>query len=381
LFKNTNGIALILVLSTVAIVSVLIVDLNYNSRISYTMANNFKNSKSTYYLAKSSVNLALLRIAIVNKLEDLSIGQVKVPPAVIEFLWSVPFMYPFTTEMFLMFSQDELSMGLKDTLDKINKENNISKIGSFTHQIIGMDSKININLISKDENSIIKFIELMRNHYNNRIQDDEVFALRNPIEDFLELINNIIDWIDADDVSRNGGSEDNFYRNLNYKPRNNSIPVLNELFLVELMNEELFNFIEPLITVYAGNSLNVNKISPSLWKMIESSLTDDDINLISEKINKEGGFTNYNELSNWIQENTIIRAEEFNSLKIPLAFKDTTYKIEAKGMIRNNIRNMTAYISKSYEESMGIRNLKQNLNFNGNIIKDYRPRIVYWELD
>jgi len=379
--KNRKGIALILVLSTVTIVSVLIVDLNYNSRITYTMANNYKNSKVTFYLAKSSINIALLRIAIVNKLEDLSIGQVKIPPSVIEFIWSIPFMYPFSNEMFLMLGAGDISMGLKDTIGKINEEINITKIGSFSHQISGMDNKININIIAKDENNIIKFTELMRNHYNNRIINDEVFALRNPIEDYLELINNIIDWIDTDDVSRNGGSEDTYYRNSNYKPRNNAIPVLNELHLIEGMNDELFNFIEPLITVYSSNSLNVNKMTPAFWKIIENRLTDEDIELISKKINEEGGFTSYSELSNWIQDNTIIEATEFNSLKIPLTFKDTTYKIQAKGMIRNNVRNIVAYVSKSYEESMGVRNLKQNLNFNDNIIKDYRPRVVYWELD
>jgi type II secretory pathway component PulK len=381
LFKNKRGVALILVLSTVAMVSVLIVDLNYNSRVTYTLGSNYKNSKTSYYLAKSSINIALLRIAIVNKLEDLNLGQIKIPPSVLEFIYSIPFMYPFTSEMFLLFGASDLSMGLKDTLEKINTESNISKVGSFSHQIHGLDSKININLVSKDENSIIKFIELMRNHYNNKIENDEDFGIRNPIEDYIELINNIIDWIDPDDVSRNGGSEDNYYRNYDYKPRNNAIPVLNELHLVEGMNDELFYFIEPLITVYSRNALNVNKMTPNLWKMIEYRLSDDDIKLIMEKINEEGGFTSYNELANFIEQNTYITAQEFNPLKIPLVFDDKTFKIEAKGIIRNHIRNMVAYVSKSYEESMGITNLKQNINFNDNIIKNYRPKIVYWELD
>lgn len=386
-FLGKQGIALMLVLSTVAIVSVLMVDLNYNGRVSYTMASNYKNSQASFYLAKSSVNVALLRLAIVNKLEDLSFGQIKIPNSVLEFIWSIPFVYPPSEEMFLL-SGTEPSMGLKEILNKIQKEANISKLGYFTHQILGLDEKLNINIVVKKEDSILTFLEMMKNHYNNRIDKDEKFALKYPVEDYFEVINNLLDWIDEDDVSRNGGSEDSLYNDKEYKPRNYAIPSLDELHLVDGLNDELYNFISPLITVFSTGSINVNKISSEMWKAIDSRLNDDDIKLIFKKISEEGGFSNKQELITWIGENTIITSTSFNALNIPLSFDDKAYKIEAKGVSNRVISGMLCFVSKSYEESMGANTNLQNSNFNDSIdnadgtgaIKDYKPKIVFWEL-
>ncbi|HEY8094977.1 MAG TPA: type II secretion system protein GspK [Methylobacter sp.] len=80
--------------------------------------------------------------------------------------------------------------------------------------------------------------------------------LHAPIEAKLQtkLVNAILDWRDADDLVRIEGAEKEEYKDagLNYRPRNKPFQSIEELQLVLGMNEQVFNWLESLVTVYSG---------------------------------------------------------------------------------------------------------------------------------
>ena len=57
---ETRGVALILVLTTIAILTSIGVDFSYGSRVSLRLAENSRDELRAYYLAKSAVNLSRL---------------------------------------------------------------------------------------------------------------------------------------------------------------------------------------------------------------------------------------------------------------------------------------------------------------------------------
>jgi general secretion pathway protein K len=99
---------------------------------------------------------------------------------------------------------------------------------------------------------------------------------KSPLEEDkrAKLIGAIIDWRDGDDLLSLEGAEKDEYRKagLKYQPRNKPFQSLEELQMVLGMNEKIFNWLQPLITVYSGQakvntkvaSVNVLKLLPGI---------------------------------------------------------------------------------------------------------------------
>jgi len=69
-----------------------------------------------------------------------------------------------------------------------------------------------------------------------------------------KLVNAIIDWRDEDDLVHLEGAEKSEYKDagLNYQPGNKSFQSIEELQMVLGIDKAVFNWIEPLVTVYSG---------------------------------------------------------------------------------------------------------------------------------
>ncbi|TMA19846.1 MAG: hypothetical protein E6J84_03425, partial [Deltaproteobacteria bacterium] len=70
-----RGIALILVLTTIAILAAIGVDFSYSSRVSLKLAENLRDETRAEYLAKSAVNLSRLLLHFQKQVDQLG-GQV-----------------------------------------------------------------------------------------------------------------------------------------------------------------------------------------------------------------------------------------------------------------------------------------------------------------
>jgi general secretion pathway protein K len=73
-------------------------------------------------------------------------------------------------------------------------------------------------------------------------------------EQQAKIVGAILDWRDQDDSLSIDGAEKDEYRKagLKYQPRNKPFQTLQELQMVLGMDERVFNWIEPIITVYGG---------------------------------------------------------------------------------------------------------------------------------
>jgi general secretion pathway protein K len=81
----------------------------------------------------------------------------------------------------------------------------------------------------------------------------------------------IVDWRDSNDEPRPQGAEKKHYKEagLHYAPRNKAFQSLDELQLVLGMNESLFNWLTPFITVYSGQpKVNMSVATPELLQLL-----------------------------------------------------------------------------------------------------------------
>ncbi|MFH1223102.1 MAG: hypothetical protein V1647_02010 [Pseudomonadota bacterium] len=384
--RNKKGMAMLFVMTSVVILAILIIELNYTTRISSVVAANYRDDTAAYYLARSSVNVALLRIAIAKKAKTFEVQGFKIPPAVISLVVSLPFIFPPPPELLAMSGQaEDVGLGAKDMLEKIKKDTNIASVGYFDHNIVSMDSKININIAALNEDSSTIFKEQMKNYYASKVLSDNTFSHRYPPDKFDRVLNNILDWIDPDASSRISGDENILYqkKELPYKTRSAPIPSLNELHMVEEMDDGLFDFISPMISVFSSGGIDVNKSDAEMWKSIDSRFTDDEIKALLEKIQVDGPFTSEQELRTWIGQNTRVPAGEFNPNNVPLSFEEDNYQIEAVGHSGKVSRKIVAYVSDVYRNMMlsGKIPEKPKQDTTGKkTVSFVKPSVSYWEI-
>ena len=69
-----RGVALILVLTTIAILTSIGVDFSYSSRVSLKLAENLRDETRAYYMARSAVNLSRLLLHFQKQVDQLG-GQ------------------------------------------------------------------------------------------------------------------------------------------------------------------------------------------------------------------------------------------------------------------------------------------------------------------
>jgi hypothetical protein len=122
-----------------------------------------------------------------------------------------------------------------------------------------------------------------------------------------------------------------------------------------------------------------------MWKTIDSNLTDEEIKSLLDKIQLEGGFTSEQELRTWIGKNTKIAAADFNPLKIPLAFDDEDFKIEATGHAGKVSKKITCYISETYKSLLLTGKLPEKKAADSKdkttaVTASFKPEIVFWEM-
>ena len=93
-----------------------------------------------------------------------------------------------------------------------------------------------------------------------------------------ELIDAIVDWVDADDVPEKYGAERRYYESLNppYQPANTALQTLDELHLVKGMTPEIVERLARYVTVYpavADGWVNINTADPLIIEVLSPRIT------------------------------------------------------------------------------------------------------------
>ncbi|HDH96095.1 MAG TPA: general secretion pathway protein GspK [Proteobacteria bacterium] len=221
-----RGIALIIVLLVVALLSVIVLEFAGQVQLQRMLASNLADSVRAFYLAKSGIYIAARSlIDDLNSSREDHLGE----------MWAFP-------------------------LPPIPLEGGVIKV-----TISDETAKINLNRLVLGSNRV-----------NTRIQGatTQLFTLLN-----LDpaLVDAIIDWIDEDTSQLTSGADENAaygygYGAADYLSKNARLDTLEELRLIAGFNNEVFNKVKPFVSIYGTNRININTADPVVIQAIINSI-------------------------------------------------------------------------------------------------------------
>lgn len=266
--KAKRGVALIIVLTSIAILAAFSSEISYRAYVDVRTAKNMERQVQAYFYARSAMQIARLVITsqkfVQQILGTMGMGGVNLHVEV----------WPFASKFVEVFSTGQLAFAGVPVLQlKGQKGVGVSK-GGFKVTVEPEDSKINVNKVlraSDRRNLELRLLALLQ------AADIKGYGIED--RKSLELIANIIDWVDADDnkteidtngkiTSGSGAGENTPYDQYGYKVKNAKFDSVAELRLVAGMKDEVYCKIAKALTVYRTDKVNVNEADPLLLKAL-----------------------------------------------------------------------------------------------------------------
>jgi general secretion pathway protein K len=281
--KSERGIALIMVLGAIAVLTVMLAEMQDSTGAELASAMADRDTTQAEYMARSATNLARLLIAteptIRQSIAPLFMLMKRTPP-------QIP-VWEFSDRLLGAFNDSEAA---KDFAGTVGLDTSLGKNlgmpgGRWELVIVDEDSKINVNLGASNDIAHIRLakelIGLMASP-----QFSTIFEQRDATgtyHDRMDVCSALIDWADVDeqkfscDVSQaapaGNAVEDAYYQLLAkpYRRKNAPYDSLDEIHMVRGVSDDFWaSLVDPdpsnpkkrVVTVWGQGAINVNTAAP-----------------------------------------------------------------------------------------------------------------------
>lgn len=266
--KNQKGIALMLAIFTVVLITYLVVEVSYDSNVEYLVNANAVHRLKAYYAARSGLELSLLRIKIYTKVQKQFGKQLGPQAKLLDMVWNFPFAWPLVLP-------DGANMADKEMLNETLKASKME--ASYFTSITDEGSKIDLNDLASESKKIAEITKKnLMNIFESKLRD-EVFMRSHPNFRPEEIVENIVDWVDQDTQSKIRGNETDFYTKYNTGemqwPPNRAFRSLEELHFVAGVDEDIFNLLKDRVTVFGMRAINPNHAPAEVIMSLDPSIT------------------------------------------------------------------------------------------------------------
>ena len=312
ILADERGMALLITIMIISLLVVVTLEFGRTMRQNYIAAANLKDGEQLGAVARSGITLA---VALLEK--D---GQETEIDSLLEEWATVA-----DTDLAGLFDQGSLQLRIKDLSGnlQINSLVKVGEVGTGAREIL------------------------------NRLLMSGEFAVKDEKE-AAEIIDSLVDWLDADDRESDDGAENSFYQSLSpaYSCRNGPVDFVEELLLVKGITPALLFGVEEkkglsqFITVHGDDDkININTAEPVLLQAINpqvsSELAKDMDEFRRDKNNKEllTDVTWYRNVPSWPGD--IVFDEKF------VAMKSAFFSLEATGVLDNRKRTMVAVVRRA----------------------------------
>ncbi|HEX5036682.1 MAG TPA: hypothetical protein VFX30_05955 [bacterium] len=314
ILKNERGVALMLVLGSLLILTTMVVEFAYNAHVGYDLAAAERDRLKSYYLARSGYNLARLelkfekdiRARYANLLKNMKGSGVTADPLCKQI--------PLSTGLLKGLAAGQIpglggtatagTSGEEDSDEDSDAEEKkppkeaaaeppkgdavegseefLSFDGDFAVECDTEERKVNLNVFRADPlagtASAVPGATVPVSAYE--LQKQLLFELMSqkefqPIfqdkpDEIRKVINAIADWADRDDRVNEapgvaGGAEDADYKG-DYKVKNGKYASTAELLLVNGVTDDLFKLLAPQVTVYGDSKINLCQATDEMIK-------------------------------------------------------------------------------------------------------------------
>ena len=339
--KKERGVALLITLFAVMIMTFLALEIAYNSHVELAVGASQVDRLKAYYLAKSGVQFSLLRIKVYQTALQKFGGQLGAQKSMLDMIWQLPFSWP-------PLLPPELSSFDKDNINKAVKKSFID--GVFQTQIESEGSKIDVNDLASPSEALKKTVNAqLVQLLQNRIALDDQWARDHRNLRPQELVNNIADWVSADPNSLNGGSKASQYGGTEppIVPASRPMKTIEELHMVKGITDDIYKLLVPKLTVYGTKGINVNAASADILQSIDKLITKDLSDQIIARRNDstKGPFSDLNDFTTFLKS-TGMNIENFNKNPVmPLLFdSEFNFRIKSTGIWKHAQREIIAIV-------------------------------------
>lgn len=255
---SRRGMAMVVVLATLAVLSTSIVEFVYNTRVNLYLAQNHRDEVKAYFLSRSGINLQRLALSFQLELEARGDMMSQMMSRSNFQMWRyLPTLAP-------IFTSGALSAGDFGEIDL--NETGATGFGGLHgsiefHEIVPEEGKINLNEFASsniDQEMLTRLCALVF-----PADADEMMGVeqQRTIEDRFEVVGAIIDHIDSDSdltvVNENciaevggAGNEISRYIDMEWEPKNEPFVTVGELRLVPGVTNAFMEQFEHQFTVY-----------------------------------------------------------------------------------------------------------------------------------
>ncbi len=299
--KNSKekGIAILIVIASLMLLTTLVVEFIYNTNITYHLAMNEQDRTQAYYLAQSAIQFSRVvlkfdkeaRQMVANASQRLG-RSIQVQP-----LYK---MIPINSSLLR-----GLTGGSEPTPDQGNGKNSppeeLSKLqeanqaignfdtkkaqdflafeGDFDAKIEMEDGKFPLNAFYVYTPTQPEYDRLKNILVNLFLQKPFENLLKDRLQSSKDLVNKIADYVDRNDVTNElgggeRGTESSAYAGLKQKPKNGKLLTVDELILVPGMTEDLLSELKKHVTVYKStDKINACEGSDEILRAIIMTYT------------------------------------------------------------------------------------------------------------
>jgi general secretion pathway protein K len=296
---DESGIALLMVLVTVAMLSAVVVEFVYQTRIDVRIAANVRDRTKAYYLARSAVNFSRLILHFQGQADRFTGGTVKLYQLI-----------PIESDMAKALTSGEMNeaFGLGDT--NLGDMRGFGEFdGGFSATIEDEYAKINLNALESLPSiaaptaaQILSLINAPR--YREMWEQDDPDGQYTKAGDVVVALH---DWVDADNTidgfqpevlaldpfsqpsvfTQGSSSEDASYDMLRdpYKAKNNPFVTIDEMHLIRGIGDDFMEEFSDKFTVYSDPNLllNLNSVNDPITMLSVLCLQPENLPLCTEQ--------------------------------------------------------------------------------------------------
>ena len=315
--KNQNGMALLLVLVIITLLTSLLMELSYSTLVDQRLTETFRDSTKAYYLAKGGIAAGRMLLKADKNDYDST-----------DELWHTGIInYPV--------GQGAVSVAITD-----------------------LDGKLAIN-------------ELVNGNNPQTVVVDRFYRLFSSLEiehlaDPAELVAALIDWLDSGSqnyqlIQTDGldipvsGAENDYYQGLanGYSCKNGPLESMDELLLVKGFSQEVVNIVAPYLTVNGSNKININTASDKVLLSLSSQLDEQAIEAILEH-RQDGPIEKITELESLLADEAYSIVKSLANQEL-LGTESRYYRIDSEAMVNDGRQRLVAEVDKKNNQLLFIR--------------------------
>jgi type II secretory pathway component PulK len=277
--KRPSGIALVIVLITIAILSTAVVEYAHSTRINLSMSSNSADKLRSYYMARSSVNISRVLLSFQYALHDESrqAGSGEDSDDMAQLISRAMRRSNFQMYQYVDLLMKPFNSGrLESPVGGIDlKESGVEGFGefegNFSVEILPEEGKVDINSLSKEQISEGDLQELCAMVIDESY--DSIFEQQDEVGDTLSrslVMERLVNYIDTNTtgleltenciIRSQSGDENRPYdrSERDNEPRNAKLTHIDELYQVEGVTEVFMEAFKKQMTVYPVGRPNVN---------------------------------------------------------------------------------------------------------------------------